>query len=325
MLRSKIIGTGSAVPSKVLTNKDLEKMVDTSDEWITTRTGIKERRVAGKGETPSVLAARAALKALEKASVKPEELDLIIVATVTPEMIFPSTACFVQNRIKAKKAVAFDISAACSGFLYALDTGDRYIRSGGVKKALIIGVDLFSRILNWKDRNTCVLFGDGAGAVVLENIEDDSGILSTHIHSNSDYHNILYAPLNGVYDASGSLAEREKKGIVMQGNETFKIAVKSMEEVSIEALRHNNLKSDDLALFIPHQANARIIKAVAQRLDLPMEKVFMNIERYGNTSSASVPSALDEAVSLGRIKEGELLLMAAFGGGLTWGASLVRW
>ncbi len=324
MIRARITGTGSFAPSKVLTNSDLEKMVDTSDEWITTRTGIKERRIAEENETASDLATKAASKALEKAGVKPEELGLIIVATVTPDMIFPSTACFVQKNLKAKKASAFDVSAACSGFLYALDIGEKYIRSGSVEKALIVGVDLFSKILNWEDRNTCILFGDGAGAVVLEKVEDERGILSTHIHSDGDYSQILYAPLNGVN--RGSLSDKEgRPGILMQGNETFKVAVKNMEEVSLEALKFNNITSDELALFIPHQANARIIKAVAERMKVPREKVFMNIEKYGNTSAASIPFALDEAVSLNKIKDGDLLLLASFGGGLVWGSSLIKW
>lgn len=324
MIRARIAGTGSFAPSKVLTNADLEKMVDTTDEWITTRTGIKERRVANENETASDLATKAASKALEKADVKPEELGLIIVATVTPDMIFPSTACFVQKNLKAKKASAFDVSAACSGFLYALDIGDKYVRSGSVEKALIIGVDLFSRILNWEDRNTCILFGDGAGAVVLEKVEDDRGILSTHIHSDGDYSQILYAPLDKVN--CGSLPNKEgRHGILMQGNETFKVAVKNMEEVSLEALKFNNITSDKLALFIPHQANARIIKAVAERIKIPKEKVFTNIEKYGNTSSASVPFALDEALSLNKIKEGDLILLASFGGGLVWASALIKW
>ncbi len=324
MIRARITGTGSFAPSKVLANADLEKMVDTSDEWITTRTGIKERRIAEENETASELATKAASKALEKAGVKSEELGLIIVATVTPDMIFPSTACFVQKNLKAKKASAFDVAAACSGFLFALDIGEKYIRSGSVEKALIIGVDLFSKILNWEDRNTCILFGDGAGAVVLEKVEDERGILSTHIHSDGDYSQILYAPLNGVN--RGSLPKKEgRQGVLMQGNETFKAAVKNMVEVSLEALEFNNITSDQLALFIPHQANARIIKAVAGRMKVPMEKVFTNIEKYGNTSAASIPFALDDAVSLNKIKDGDLLLLASFGGGLVWASSLIKW
>ncbi|MFQ5900138.1 MAG: beta-ketoacyl-ACP synthase III [Thermodesulfobacteriota bacterium] len=316
MLRSRIAGTGSSVPSKILTNAELEGMVDTSDEWITSRTGIKERRIAGEDELPSTLSTRAALDALSMASITPEDLDLIIVATVTPDMVFPSTACFVQNNIKAVNAAAFDVSAACSGFLYALDIGDRYIRSGGMKNILVIGVDFFSRIINWQDRNTCVLFGDGAGAVVLVREDGDRGVLSTHIHSNGEAWETLYAPLNGT-NGEGK--------VVMNGNETFKVAVRSMEDAAVEALSYNNVTGDDLTLFIPHQANARIIKATAQRLNLSMEKVFMNVDKYGNTSSASIPLALNEALRLGRIKEGDLLLMVTFGGGLTWASSLVRW
>ncbi len=314
MERSRIIGTGSFVPDRRLTNHDLERMVDTSDEWIRSRTGIKERRIVD-GERPSELAAEAAIRALERAGLRGGDLDLIVVATVTPDMTFPSTACFVQERLGASRAAAFDIAAACSGFIYALDVGDRYIRSGGVRNVLVIGVDIFSRILDWSDRTTCILFGDGAGAVVMTRSGGDRGILSTHLHSDGSYWRMLYAPLNGCGEP----------GVKMQGNETFKVAVRMMEQVSLEALRHNHLTIEDVDLFIPHQANARIIRTTAQRLSIPMEKVYMNIERYGNTSAASIPIAIDEAFGEGRIREGSVVLLAAFGGGFTWASSLIRW
>lgn len=314
MVRSKVVGTGSYVPPKVLTNHDLERMVDTSDEWITSRTGIKERRIVDR-ETPSDLATKAALKALKRSGLKAGDLDLIIVATVTPDMTFPSTACFVQEKIGASKAFAFDISAACSGFIYAIDVGDRYIRSGGVRSVLVIGVDIFSRILNWSDRTTCILFGDGAGAVIMTRSEGDRGILSTHLHSDGSYWRMLYAPLNG-YGGPG---------VKMHGNETFRVAVKMMEQVSLEALKYNDLTVEDVDLFIPHQANARIIRTTAQRLSIPMEKVYINIDRYGNTSAASIPIAIDEAFEEGRIKAGDIVLLTAFGGGFTWASSLIRW
>jgi 3-oxoacyl-[acyl-carrier-protein] synthase-3 len=325
MMRARITGTGSFAPSKVLTNSDLEKMVDTSDEWIKTRTGIKERRIAEADETASDLATKAASQALEKAKVQSDELGLIIVATVTPDMIFPSTACFVQKNLKAQHASAFDVSAACSGFLYALDIGDKYITSGCVEKALIIGVDLFSKIINWGDRNTCILFGDGAGAVVLERNDAERGILSTHIYSDGNYSQILYAPESCTSSDTFAGAVNDRKGVLMQGNETFKVAIKNIEDASMEALQHNNFTSDDVDLFIPHQANARIIKAVAERMKLPKEKVFTNIEKYGNTSAASIPFALDEAVTKKKLKEGDLLLLASFGGGLVWASALIRW
>ncbi len=314
MRRSRIIGTGSHLPRKVLTNHDLEGMVDTSDEWITTRTGIKERRIVD-GEKPSDLATVAALKAIDSSGLEPGNLDLIIVATVTPDMTFPSTACFVQERIGAGKAFAFDVSAACSGFIYALDVADRYIRSGGAEHVLVVGVDVFSRILDWSDRTTCILFGDGAGAVVMKGEEGERGILSTHLHSDGRYWKMLYAPLNGC----------GQEGVKMQGNETFKVAVRMMEQVSMEALRSNGLRVEDIDLFIPHQANARIIKTTAERLSLPLDRVYMNIERYGNTSAASIPIAMDEAFREGRIRDGHILLLAAFGGGFTWASSVIRW
>lgn len=324
MIRARIEGTGSYVPQRVLTNRELEGIVDTSDDWITTRTGIRERRIADK-DTTSGIATKAAKMALKDASVSPNEIDLIIVATVTPDMFFPSTACFVQSNLGIKKGVpAFDISAACSGFLYALDIADRYVRSGASKKVLVIGVDLFSRIIDWKDRNTCVLFGDGAGAVVLSAKKGKRGILSTHIHSDGDYWKILYAP-SGISQKQSAKGSIEHPYLKMQGNETFKAAVRTMGKACMEALRYNGASAEDIALLIPHQANQRIIKAIQERLGLPEDKIYTNLERYGNTSAGSIPLALDEAVRNGRLRRNDLILFVAFGGGLTWASALVRW
>jgi len=326
MMRARITGTGAAVPDKALTNADLEKLVDTSDEWITARTGIKERRIAAGHEYTSTFATRAAENALEMAGIGPEELDLIIVATVTPDFPFPSTACLVQNNLKATKATAYDISAACSGFLYGLSLADMYIKTGAVRKALIIGAEVLSRIVDWTDRNTCCLFGDGAGAVVVEARAGEQGILSTHIHSDGRHWELLYQP--GVGSRNPAVQKTLDERLVyisMQGNEIFKLAVRAMEEVALEALAANNLSTSDIDLFIPHQANRRIIDAIGKRLGLDEKRLFINLERYGNTSSASIPIALDEANRSARIMSGDILLLDAFGGGLTWGAALMRW
>jgi 3-oxoacyl-[acyl-carrier-protein] synthase-3 len=326
MTRARITGTGSAVPDKVLTNLDLEKMVDTTDEWITTRTGIKERRIAAEGEYTSTFATRAAEKALEMAGVKAEELDLIIVATITADLPFPATACLVQNNIKAFNAAAFDVSAACSGFIYGLSMADKYIRAGSAKKVLVIGAEVLSRIIDWTDRNTCLLFGDGAGAVVVEACAGDYGILSSHIHSDGSYWELLYQPGCGSRNppVQKTLDDRLIY-LVMQGNEVFKLAVRAMEDVANEALAANGMSTADIDLFIPHQANRRIIDAIGKRLDLSEKQVFVNLDRYGNTSAASIPLALDEAMHASRIKEGDIVLFDAFGGGLTWGSALLRW
>lgn len=315
MVRARITGTGSYVPKKALTNHDLEKMVDTSDEWITERTGIKERRIAADGETTSDMAAKAGKKALEMAGIGPDDIDTIIVATVTPDIDFPSTACFVQHKLKAYKAASFDVAAACSGFIYALSVGDSLIKSGNSKHVLVIGSEIFSRITDWTDRNTCVLFGDGAGAVVLSKDTGEKGVISTHLHSEGSSWKLLCC----------SREENEKAFIKMHGNEVFKVAVRALEEVAIEALKENGLKGDDIDWFIPHQANKRIITATAKRLGVPMEKVYMNLQRYGNTSAASIPLAFDEAVRSGKVKDGNLILFDAFGGGFTWASALVRW
>lgn len=326
MIRTRIIGTGSYLPERVLTNFDLERIVETSDQWITERTGIKERRLAKEGEATSDLSVRAARAALESARVKPEELDLILVATATPDMLFPSTACLVQDRIGAKGAAAFDLSAACSGFIFALSVADQFIRSGTYSTIMVIGAEVLSRIVDWEDRNTCVLFGDGAGAVVVRGMKGERGILSTHIHSDGSLWDLIYVPGGGSrFPPSPQTIKKRLNYMKMKGNETFKVAVRSLEDAAIEALKYNDLSPADIGLYIPHQANYRIIQAVAQRLNIPMEKVLINLHRCGNTSAASIPVALDEAVRTGRVREKDILLLEAFGGGLTWGSAVIRW
>ncbi|MHC1698268.1 MAG: beta-ketoacyl-ACP synthase III [Geobacteraceae bacterium] len=326
MAHARITGTGAAVPEKVLTNADLEALVDTTDEWITTRTGIKERRVASAGEFTSTFATAAAEKALAMAGVTADELDLIVVATVTPDFPFPSTACLVQKNLNAKKAAAFDISAACSGFLFAISIVDNFIKSGSVKKALVIGAETLTRVTDWQDRNSCVLFGDGAGAVILEVTSEKAGVLSTHIHSDGTYWELLHQPACGSRNpADQRVIDERLTFIKMQGNEVFKLAVRAMEEAANEALSANGLSVSDIDLFISHQANRRIIDAIGKRLGLSPEQVYINLERYGNTSAASIPIALDEANRAGKLKEGALVLLDSFGGGLTWASALLRW
>ena len=325
-MRARITGTGFAVPELILTNADLEKMVDTSDEWITARTGIKSRYIASGNEYTSTFATKAAERAMAMSGIEPEEIDMLIVATVTPDFPFPSTACLVQNNLKAVRATAFDISAACSGFLYALSLAEKYIMTGSAQKVLVIGAEVLSRIVDWTDRNTCCLFGDGAGAVVVEASAGERGILSTHIHSDGRHWELLYQPGAGNRNpASQKILDEKMAYINMQGNDVFKLAVRAMEDVALEALAANNLTTADIDLFIPHQANRRIIDAIGKRLGLNGEQLFINLERYGNTSSASIPIALDEVHRGGRIKEGDIILLDAFGGGLTWGATLMRW
>ncbi|GAB4165476.1 MAG: ketoacyl-ACP synthase III [Geothermobacteraceae bacterium] len=326
MVRVRITGTGSYLPEKILSNADLEKMVETSDEWITTRTGISERRVAAAEENTSDLAVNAARKALEMAGAAPEEIGYIVVGTITGDFPWPATACLVQDKLGAKNAFAVDVSAACSGFIYALDSAVRQVQSGAVKKALVIGAEILTRIVDWSDRNTCVLFGDAAGAVVVEASDDDSGILSTHLHSDGSYWELLHQPGFGSrHPVSEEALKQKVHCLKMQGNEVFKIAVRSMSEVAEEALAANGLSAGDLKLFIPHQANIRILDAVAKRLKLKQDQVFINVNKYGNTSGATIPVALDEAVKAGRIDKGDLVLLDAFGGGFTWGSILMRW
>jgi len=325
-IRSRIIGTGSYLPLRVLSNKDLEKMVDTSDAWIVERTGISERRIASEDEAASDLACHAAEKALNDGGVKPSDIDFIIVATVTPDMLFPSTACLVQNRLGAKRAFAFDLSAACSGFIYALSVADQYIKSGMYQTGLVIGSDVFSKVTDWTDRNTCVLFGDGAGAVILKADTGDKGIVSSHLYSDGTSWDMLYVPGGGSRIPPGEdMINNRQQFVKMRGNETFKVAVNTMCASINDALKSNGLTANDIKLFIPHQANLRIIQAIGKKLNVPMERFMINLDRYGNTSAASIPIALDEAVKEGRIEEGDNILLEAFGGGLTWGAALIKW
>jgi 3-oxoacyl-[acyl-carrier-protein] synthase-3 len=325
-LRARIIATGSYLPEKVLTNLDLEKMVDTTDEWITERTGIKERRIAGEKQATSDMALIASKNALKSAGLSAKELDLIIVATMTADTLLPSTACLLQHRLDAKKAAAFDINAACSGFIYGLSVANSFIRSGQYKKILLVGAETLSRFTDWEDRNTCVLFGDGAGAAVLEATNGDNGIISAHLHADGSLGDLLSIPGGGSRDpASKETIGKRKHFVKMKGNETFKVAVKMLENLVTDTLKQNNLKPSQLSALIPHQANLRIIQATAKRLGLSMDKVVINIDRYGNTSAASIPIALDEAVRSGRIRIDDYLLLEAFGGGLTWASALVRW
>ncbi len=325
-LKSRITGTGSYVPEKILSNSDLEKMVDTSDDWITERTGIKERRISNKSQDTSDLCYEASKKALRHAGMKPKELDMIVVATTTGDMPVPSTASFLQHKLGAKKAAAFDMNAACSGFIYGLSIVDSFIRSGCYKKILLVGGEVLSRFIDWEDRTTCVLFGDAAGAVVVEPTEKDRGILSTHLYSDGSLWELLCLPGGGSkYPSSKESIKKNLHCMKMKGNEVFKVAVRALENLVIETLKANEIKPSDLSLLIPHQANLRIIQATAQRLNLSMDKVVVNLDKYGNTSSASIPVALDEAVRMGRIRDGDYILLEAFGGGLTWGSALIKW
>ena len=320
----KIIGTGSSVPDAILSNSDLEKMVETSDEWITSRTGIKERRIADENTASSDIAYEAAEKALKAAGVSPQQLDVIIVGTITPDFLFPSTGCVVQSLLGATNAYAFDLMAGCSGFLYTLHVAQGIIKSGGAEKILAIGVDTLSKVTDFEDRSTCILFGDGAGAAVLS-ASEEPGILSSLLSSDGRDWDLLYVPAGGSRTPINeqTLKTRDQY-IKMKGNDVFKVAVKSMESATINAIKEADLEPEDIDLFIPHQANQRILEAVRKRLNFPEEKVFVNLDKYGNTSGASVPLALDEAIRQERVKEGDLVLFAAFGAGFTWGASVVR-
>lgn len=325
-LSAIISGTGRAVPERVMTNFDLEKIVDTSDDWIFTRTGIKERRIAEEGEYLSPFCTEACRNALDSAGVKPDEVDLIILATVTPDMPIPATACTVQHELGCVNAAAFDLAAGCSGFLYAQQVAKQFLLTGRSKHVLVIGAELLSKYLDWQDRTTCVIFADGAGAVVMSAGESPRGVLASTLRSNGSMADFIQMPGGGTMNPPGqAMIDQGLHHIQMRGNETFKIAVRSMEEVCREVLDSAGLSTADVNCLIPHQANQRIIDAVASRLEISADRCYCNIERYGNTSAASIPIALDEAVRGGRISSGDIVLMTAFGAGLTWGASVLRW
>jgi len=324
-MRARITGTGSYVPAKVLTNVDLEHMVATSDQWITERTGIRERRLVTPGEACSDLAVKAAEGALKAAGVSAAELDMILLATCTGDYPLPATACLIQHRIGATRAAACDLSAACCGFVYALSVADAYVKTG-LRHVLVIGSEVMSAITDWTERNTCILFGDGAGAAVVSASDGERGILSSHLKSDGALCDLIIVPGGGSRNPpSEKIVAERMQFIRMKGNETFKVAVRTLEDIARETLAANNLSLKDLDLYVPHQANGRILKSVADRLGLPIEKMMLNLARYGNTSAASIPIALDEAVQEGRIKEGSLVMIGAFGAGLTWASALIRW
>ncbi len=321
MIYSKITGTGGYLPEKVVTNKDLEKTVDTTDQWIVDRTGIKQRHIAGEDEYTCDLAEKAARNALDMAGLKPTDIDLVVVATTTADQVFPSTACLLQARLGIHGPAAFDVQAVCTGFVYALSVADKFIKTGAATKALVVGAETVSRIIDWSDRNTCVLFGDGAGAVVIE-ASDEPGIISTHLHADGAFEQLLRVP-TGISRGYDQL----QQGVAymeMRGNEVFKMAVTTLGRIVDETLEANGMKKSDVDWLIPHQANIRIINATAKKLQTPMERVVVTVDKHGNTSAASVPLALDVAVRDGRIQRGETLLMEAFGGGFTWGSVLAK-
>ncbi len=326
MMSVGILGTGQALPERVITNHDLEKIVETSDQWITERTGIKERRQAASNETTSTLSVQAARKALEMAGIKASDLDLIICCTISPDMPLPSTAALIQRDLGARACCAFDLAAACSGFLFGVTVADNFIKTGRAKYALVIGAEILSRFCDYTDRATCVIFGDGVAAAVLGKVEPPSGILAEDMHTDGHFAEHLYIPGGGsAKPASCDTVKAGEHFIKMRGNELFKVAVRSMEEVSRRVLKEAGLTPEDIVLYIPHQANQRITDAVVSRLGVSSERVYSNIARIGNTSSASIPICLDECVRNGRIKKGDLILMSAFGAGATWGALLMRW
>lgn len=321
---ARITGTGSYLPEKVLTNKDLESMVDTTDQWIRERTGIIKRHIAVDGQTTCDLAEHAARRAIEAAGLTPGDIDLIVLATTTPDKVFPSTACLLQQRLDIHGCAAFDVQAVCTGFVYALAVAEKFILTGAAKRALVIGAETFSRVVDWTDRGTCVLFGDGAGAVVLE-ASDEPGVLSTHLHADGAYENLLHVP-GGVsrgFDLDDT--EGDPRFAQMKGNEVFKMAVNTLGRIVDETLQANDMKKSDVDWLVPHQANIRIINATARKLSMSMDKVVVTVDQHGNTSAASVPLALDTAVRDGRIKRGEVLLLEAFGGGFTWGSVLLKY
>lgn len=321
MTYARITGTGSYLPENVITNKDMEKLVDTTDQWIRERTGIEQRHIAVEGQTTVDLAEKACRFAMEAAGVDPQDIDLIVFATSTPDKVFPSSACILQARLGIQGCPAFDIQAVCSGFVYALSVADKFVKTGSSKKALVVGAEVFSRILNWEDRGTCVLFGDGAGAVVLE-ASEETGILSTHIHADGQYEELLHVPC-GIADGFDQF--KAGRGFVeMKGNEVFKIAVNTLGKIVDETLEANQMQKSDVDWLVPHQANLRIIAATAKKLNMSMDQVVVTVDKHGNTSAASIPLALDVAVRDGRIKKNEVVLLEAFGGGFTWGSALLR-
>lgn len=322
MKYSRIIGTGGYLPEKVLTNADIEKMVDTTDQWIVERTGIRKRHIAAPSETTCDMSEAAARRAIEAAGIQTSDIDLIVVATTTPDRIFPSTACLLQRRLDIHGPAAFDLQAACTGFLYALDVADKFIRSGSARNVLVVGAETMSRVVDWTDRGTCVLFGDGAGAVVL-GASDTPGILSTHLHSDGIYENLLTIPY-GISQGFENI-QQGSQYVKMQGNEVFKVAVNTLGRIVDETLAANQLEKSDVDWLVPHQANIRIIEATAKKLKMPIERVVVTVGEHGNTSAASVPLALDVAVRDGRIQRGDTLLLEAFGAGFTWGSALIRY
>ncbi|MEI6227835.1 MAG: beta-ketoacyl-ACP synthase III [Methylophilaceae bacterium] len=316
MTNSRIAGTGSYLPEKVLTNADLEHMVDTTDEWIFSRTGIRERHIVADNEFTSDLALQAAYKAIESAGIKADDIDLIIVATTTPDKIFPSTACILQRKLGVAGCPAFDVQAVCSGFVYALATADNFIKAGAAKCALVIGAESFSRITDWTDRGNCILWGDGAGAVILQ-ASQEPGIISTHLHADGSYENMLHVPRKNDMNSCDT--------VVMEGNGVFKVAVNTLDAIVDETLAANGMQKSDIDWLVPHQANIRILQATAKKLSMSMDRVVVTVDKHGNTSAASIPLALDVAVRDGRIKRGEIILMEAFGGGFTWGSALIKY
>lgn len=314
MIFSRIAGTGSYLPSKILTNADLERMVDTTDEWIFTRTGIRERHIAGEGEFTSDLALQAARNAITSAGINPNDIDLIIVATATPDKVFPSVATMVQRKLDISGCPAFDIQAVCSGFVYALTTADNFIKAGSAKCALVIGAETFSRITDYTDRGNCILWGDGAGAVILQ-ASSEQGIISTHLHADGRHESMLHVPRN----------TDKPDTVVMEGNAVFKVAVNTLDQIVDETLAANNMQKSDIDWLVPHQANIRILQATAKKLDMSMDRVVVTVDKHGNTSAASIPLALDTAVKDGRIKRDDMILMEAFGGGFTWGSALIKY
>lgn len=326
MYRAKIAGVGKYLPKKIMTNRDLEQIVNTNDEWISSRTGIRERRIVAEGETTSMMGAEASKNALAMAGVSPEEVDAVLFATITPDMVFPASACLVQDMLKIPNAATVDLEAACSGFVYAASLAAAYVESGMYKNVLVIGAESMSKIIDWTDRNTCILFGDGAGAALITRSGDDSGIIGFNLRADGSYRDLLYQEAGGsLKPASHDTVDAGAHFLRMNGNATFKVAVRAMSESLLTLFQKHSIDSASIDLVIPHQANIRIVEGVAERLNYPMEKIFVNLNKYGNTSAATIPIALTEALEEGRIKKGDRIGMVALGGGFTWGSMLMRW